>query len=188
MKKKNLVIILFAVLMVLVSCGKSDSNNDLQSSKTSMKGADAVKSIFKKYMSVEDGKIKIADPTGMPGITGKAEEIDLTAVAVYPMLLVGKGFEGVTATGWVYGNTQNPKLGDSKVKVIDVFKKHERFKFENTNEKQKNIALHLSGLTPNTTYYIRGFVKHGGKVSYSHNELKITTQKEDRTGGSYSFK
>ncbi len=174
MKKLKLVAILFMAFTTLVSCKKDDPKEELED-------------IFAKYLSVEDGKIRLVDPTGVPGITGTAKDIDLTDTSVYPMLLIGKGFNNVTGVGWVYGNSKNPEVGATEVTVLDFFIEHSNFSFDNTNEKQKNIAFAINDLTPETTYYIRGFVKHNGKVSYSYNQLKITTQKEDKTGGSYSF-
>ncbi len=176
MKKFNLAAILFMALITFVGCNDSDepNNNDLND-------------ILGKYLNVEDGKLKMLDVSKVPGMTGTAKDLDMTSTSVYPTLLVGKGFEGITAVGWVYGSSEAPAFSKNGVKVFDAFTKFPSLKYENTKEKQKNMALNLSDLQPNTTYYIRGFVKHGDKVSYTYNELKITTPKKDKTGGNYKF-
>ncbi len=168
MKTYLKLFVALAIATLMFSCGDDDDNNPINDG-----GWD---DILENLMKVDDGKIKIP-PVIDP------ELIDLMPDSFYHVYLIGKGFTNITETGYVYGSSENPTL-DNPNSTIKKFEFSDYTKFNNTLEKQKNIALGLYELKPHTTYYVRAYLKHDNKVSYSYNQMKITTHKDDQTGGS----
>lgn len=104
----------------------------------------------KKDELVKVTNLKIGSGSNVTGTTATigAEFVDLSA--------------NVTAFGHCYATTSTPTISDSKTTNSGTAKKGA-------------FSSNLTGLSPNTTYFVRAYAMDNGKAVYSDKEISFTT-------------
>ena len=112
---------------------------------------------------------------------------DIDVVGVMPSVGVKAYFDGdPTEAGVVYNTTGNPTVNDTRVDAMPYIN-FETGEYDypvqhidaTAEDGSRTVYMLLTGLEPNTTYYIRAYAKlSDGNVIYSE-EQNFTTESED---------
>lgn len=112
---------------------------------------------------------------------------DIDVVGVMPSVGVKAYFDGdPTEAGVVYNTTGNPTVNDTRVDAMPYIN-FETGEYDypvqhidaTAEDGSRTVYMLLTGLEPNTTYYIRAYAKlSDGNVIYSE-EQNFTTEGED---------
>jgi hypothetical protein len=104
------------------------------------------------------------DVKELPKVTTNAVTVFGARMATLSGYITFAGTPEYTERGVVYSTTQNPTLADSKV--------------VSAGTGTGSFSANVSGLTPNTTYYIRAYATNAKGTAYGE-EMSFTTSKEE---------